>query len=58
MLVLTRKCGESICIGDDIEITFVITRRNCVKAMIKAPKEVRVERAELRNHRLKETKKT
>ncbi|NHM29964.1 carbon storage regulator CsrA [Neobacillus terrae] len=47
MLVLTRKNGESIKIGDDIEITIISTKNDQVKIGIKAPKKVEVYRKEI-----------
>ena len=47
MLVLGRKQGESIRIGDDIEITIAGIQGNRVRLGIQAPDDVRVLRAEL-----------
>ena len=47
MLVLTRKAGESIIIGDDIEITVIETKGDQIKLGIKAPKEVDIHRKEI-----------
>ena len=47
MLVLTRKAGESIVIGDNIEITVIETKGDQIKLGIKAPKEVDIHRKEL-----------
>ncbi|MDH2925783.1 carbon storage regulator CsrA [Lonepinella koalarum] len=47
MLVLTRKLGESLLIGDDIEITVLNVRGNQVKIGVKAPKNVSVHREEI-----------
>jgi len=47
MLVLTRKSGESLIIGDDIEITIVSVRGNQVKIGVQAPSEITVYRKEL-----------
>ena len=47
MLVLTRKAGESIVIGDNIEITVIATKGDQIKIGIKAPKEVDIHRKEL-----------
>ncbi len=47
MLVLTRKSGESLMIGDEIEITVISIRGNQVKIGVRAPQEVTVYRKEL-----------
>lgn len=47
MLVLTRKCGESIRIGDDIEIIVTAIETNKVKIGIRSPRHVPVHRQEL-----------
>jgi carbon storage regulator len=47
MLVLTRKKGESIIIGDDVTITVVEIRGDKCRLGISAPKEVPVHRQEV-----------
>ncbi len=47
MLVLTRRLGESINIGDDIKITVVDIDGKQVKIGIQAPKEISVYREEV-----------
>ena len=47
MLVLSRKKGESIVIGDDIVVTVVDLRNGKVRLGVEAPKEVPVHRKEL-----------
>ncbi len=47
MLVLTRKAGESIIIGDNIEITVIETKGDQIKLGIKAPKDVDIHRKEI-----------
>lgn len=47
MLVITRKKGESILIGEDIEITVVKSEDGAVKLAISAPKNIRILRKEL-----------
>ncbi len=47
MLVLTRKKGEVLMIGDDISITFLETRGAQVRIGIEAPKHVAVHRKEI-----------
>ncbi|MDA0834446.1 MAG: carbon storage regulator CsrA [Planctomycetota bacterium] len=48
MLVLSRKPGESIVVGSQIEITIVEIRGNRIRLAIKAPRELSVQRGELR----------
>lgn len=47
LLVITRKKGESLLIGDDVEITVVKVDEGCVKLSISAPKNVTILRKEL-----------
>lgn len=47
MLILSRRTGETICIGDDIEVTVLEVRGNQVRFGINAPKEVAVHREEV-----------
>ena len=47
MLVLARKKGESIIIGDDIEIVVLGTEGDTVRLGIKAPRQVQVFRQEV-----------
>ena len=47
MLILTRKVGESLLIGDDVSITILYVRGNQVKIGVKAPKEISVHREEI-----------
>jgi carbon storage regulator len=47
VLVLTRKEGETICIGGDITITITKIKGNRVSVGIAAPEQVRIRRTEL-----------
>lgn len=47
MLVLTRKKGETIQIGDDIEITISSIKGDQVKIGINAPKNIEIHRKEV-----------
>jgi carbon storage regulator len=47
MLVLSRRVGERLLIGDDIVITVIEVRGDGVRLGIDAPREVRVHRAEV-----------
>lgn len=47
MLVLSRKVGESIVIGQDIEITILSNKNDQIKIGINAPKNMDIFRKEL-----------
>lgn len=47
MLVLTRKAGEGIIIGDDIKITVIELKGGGVRIGIDAPREMKVHRQEV-----------
>ena len=47
MLILTRRPGESIQVGEEIEISIIEIRGNQVRLGISAPPEVLVLRSEL-----------
>jgi len=47
MLVLTRKAGEGIIIGDDIKITVVELKGGGVRIGIDAPREMKIHRQEV-----------
>lgn len=47
MLVLSRKLGEVIAIGDKIRITVVEVKGNHVRLGIEAPQELRIYRQEI-----------
>lgn len=47
MLVLSRKLGEKIVIGKDVEITVTKLNANAVVLSIEAPREVGIVRGEL-----------
>ena len=49
MLVLTRKAGEAIIIGDNIELIVTHVRGNQVRIAVKAPKDVTIHREEIYN---------
>lgn len=56
MLIITRKKGESLMIGDDIEIIVSKIDDGSVKIGIKAPKDVSILRKELYEEVEKENK--
>ncbi len=47
MLILTRKVGEAVAIGDDIQISVVEIKGTQVKLGIQAPKNIEVHREEI-----------
>jgi carbon storage regulator len=49
MLILTRRVGEILKIGDDIEVVIMGIKGNCVRVGIDAPKDVAVHREEIYN---------
>ena len=51
MLVLSRKPGERLLIGDQIVVTVVGIRSDTVRLGVDAPKDTRVDREEIRKLR-------
>jgi carbon storage regulator len=47
MLILTRRAGETVMIGNDITITVLGVKGNQVRIGINAPKDVAVHREEI-----------
>ena len=47
MLILTRRVGESLKIGDDVSVTVLSVNGNQVRIGIDAPKDVAVHREEI-----------
>ena len=48
MLVLTRRPGESICVGNGIVVTVLSTENGRARIGIEAPRDVRIDRTEVR----------
>jgi len=47
MLILTRRVGETLVIGDDVTVTVLSVRGNQVRIGVNAPKDVTVHREEI-----------
>ncbi len=47
MLIITRKTGEGINIGDDVAVSVIETGKDKVRLGIQAPKDVKIIRSEL-----------
>ncbi len=57
MLILTRRVGETLMVGDEITITILGVKGNQVRVGINAPRKISVHRKEIyikiRNERMK-----
>ena len=56
MLILTRKPGQSLYIGDDIKVTIVETKGHQIRVGIDAPRDYRIYREEIYLQILEENK--
>jgi len=47
MLILTRRVGETVIIGDEVQVTVLGVKGNQVRLGVTAPKDVAVHRSEI-----------
>ena len=47
MLILTRRVGETLVVGDDVTVTVLGVKGNQVRLGVNAPKDVAVHREEI-----------
>jgi carbon storage regulator len=51
MLILTRRIGERLCIGDDVTVAVLGVKGNQVRIGVDAPRDVAVDREEIAEHK-------
>jgi carbon storage regulator len=56
MLVLTRKVGEGIVIGDNIKVTVIELKGGGIRIGIEAPPEMKIHRQEIYDRIIQENK--
>ena len=47
MLILTRRVGETLMVGDDITVTVLEAKGNQIRIGVNAPKDIAVHREEI-----------
>ena len=57
MLILTRRVGETLMVGDEVTVTVLGVKGNQVRIGVNAPKEVAVHREEIYDRIKNEEKK-
>jgi carbon storage regulator len=58
MLILTRRVGETLCIGENIKVTVLGINGNQVRIGVGAPRDVIVDREEIFERKRREEKPT
>lgn len=56
MLILTRRVGETLCIGSHVTVTVLAVNGNQVRIGVHAPREVVVDREEIAQRKAREGK--
>ncbi len=51
MLVLTRRTGEAVCVGNSVQVSVLGVSGGQVRLGIKAPPEIEVDRQEVRERK-------
>ena len=49
MLILTRRVGETIMVGDEVQVTVLGVKGNQIRIGVNAPQEIAVHREEIYN---------
>ena len=57
MLILTRRVGEKLIIGDDVKVTILGVKGNQIRIGIDAPKDMQVHREEIYQRIQRENRK-
>ncbi len=53
MLILTRRVGETITIGKDVEVTVMAINGSQVRVGVKAPRAIAVDRLEIHERKVR-----